>query len=42
MSIALGPVVALAMLLQAAPPIARAPVLSFPEPGLDDTAAYQG
>ena len=42
MSIALGPVVALAMLIQAAPPVARAPVLSFPEPGLDDTAAYQG
>ena len=42
MSIALGPVVALAMLVQAAPPVARAPVLSFPEPGLDDTAAYQG
>ena len=30
------------MLVQAAPPVARAPVLSFPEPGLDDTAAYQG
>jgi hypothetical protein len=42
MSMALGPVVALAMLLQTAPPVARAPVLSFPEPGLDDTAAYQG
>jgi hypothetical protein len=42
MSIALGPVIALAMLVQAAPPVARAPVLSFPEPGLDDTAAYQG
>ncbi len=42
MSIALGPVVALAMLIQTAPPVARAPVLSFPEPGLDDTAAYQG
>jgi hypothetical protein len=42
MSIALGPVVALAMLIQTAPPVARAPVLSFPQPGLDDTAAYQG
>ena len=42
MSMVLGPVVALAMLVQAAPPVARAPVLSFPEPGLDDTAAYQG
>jgi hypothetical protein len=27
---------------QAATPVARAPVLAFPEPGLDDTAAYQG
>ena len=42
MSMALGPIVALATLLQTAPPVARAPVLSFPEPGLDDTAAYQG
>jgi hypothetical protein len=42
---------ALAILLQAAPaapsvqavpPSARAPVLAFPDPGLDDTAAYQG
>lgn len=40
MSIALAPV--LALILQTAPPVARAPVLSFPEPGLDDTAAYQG
>jgi hypothetical protein len=40
MSLALAP--ALALILQAAPPLARAPVLTFPEPGLDDTAAYQG
>ena len=33
----------LALLVQAAAPAAmRAPVLAFPEPGLDDTAAYQG
>jgi hypothetical protein len=40
MSMVLAPV--LALVLQAAPPLARAPVLTFPEPGLDDTAAYQG
>ena len=39
MSLTLG----LALLVQAAAPAAmRAPVLAFPEPGLDDTAAYQG
>jgi len=42
MSIALAPAIALALLVQTAPPVARAPVLAFPEPGLDDTAAYQG
>ncbi len=37
--------IAFGLLLQAAaplPPSARLPVLSFPEPGMDDTAAYQG
>ena len=39
MSLTLG----LALLVQAAAQAAmRAPVLAFPEPGLDDTAAYQG
>ena len=33
------PVVALSLLLQAAQ---AAPVLAFPEPGLDDSSAYQG
>jgi len=38
----IAPAIALALLVQTAPPVARAPVLAFPEPGLDDTAAYQG